>query len=232
MRPPPAPEVVRRALERLRGGEAYAIVAGEAGVTESTLRRWRRRAGDAEAGRPVPPIMRADIPAPPDAPSDLAAELERVAVALDAAGGADLARIVRRGIDALRAGRSPSPDEDDGPPLPDAGTDVRAFAVAMIVRTQRALERQERAHNSRAATQLSSALERWTRLLKQIDASGDGADVITIPRNELATRIADLRAKLAAYAANGPLCSECSRRIRADWGAATSQPDPSRTPTT
>lgn len=212
-RPSPSPEVVRRALERMRGGEAVAVVAREASVTESTLRRWKRLAEEAPA---PPPIMRAPPPAPPDSPADLAAELEHVAVALDGAGGADLARVVRRAADALRA---PRPELDDIA-LPDAGTDTRAYVVAMIARTQRQLAVQEATHNSRAVAQLTSALERWTRLLKQVDSLGTGDDVITIPRSELAQRVDALRGKLAALSANGPLCASCGKRVRAEWGAS------------
>ncbi len=208
----PDPELVRRALERRRAGEAYAAIAADCGVSEGAVRAWVRRFGDIAASPPPPPILRDPPPRPADTPSDLAADLERVAVALDAAGGVDFAVIVRRGRDALTALEAPV---DDAAPSP--GEDQRGWIVAMLARTQASYERAEASHNARAATQYASALERWARLLRQHDAVHVDDDVIVIPRAELETRLAGLRETMAALTANGPTCRVCGERIRAGW---------------
>jgi transposase len=48
-RPPYPPEFRRQAVELIRSGTPLAQVAGELGVSEQTLRNWRRQ-GDIDAG--------------------------------------------------------------------------------------------------------------------------------------------------------------------------------------
>ena len=49
-RPPYPPEYRRQALELLRSGSPLKEVAADLGVSEQTLRNWRRQ-GDIDAGR-------------------------------------------------------------------------------------------------------------------------------------------------------------------------------------
>jgi len=49
-RPPYPPEFRRQAVELLRAGTPLKQVAAELGVSEQTLRNWRRQ-GDVDAGR-------------------------------------------------------------------------------------------------------------------------------------------------------------------------------------
>lgn len=222
MRPPPNPEIVRRVCERRRAGESFATIARDAGVTEATARRWYKLAGEPA---PPPAIMREPPPAPPDDPGDLALELERVAEVLDAAGGPELARVVRRAIDALRAGvGAPGGGDDD---LPDPSTHQREWIVAMIARIQKSYARAEAAHNATAAKQYASALERWAARLKQYDtlhaASGD---VITIPRAALGARLEQMREHVRALLAEPLRCAECGRRVRVGWAEDADEKKP------
>src|SRR5205085_2095657 len=49
-RPPYPPEFRRQALELIREGTPLAVVADDLGVSQQTLRSWRRQ-GDIDAGR-------------------------------------------------------------------------------------------------------------------------------------------------------------------------------------
>jgi transposase len=49
-RPPYPPEFRRQAVELIRSGTSLKQVAGELGVSEQTLRNWRRQ-GDIDGGR-------------------------------------------------------------------------------------------------------------------------------------------------------------------------------------
>ena len=49
-RPPYPPEFRRQALELIRDGTPLAVVADDLGVSQQTLRTWRRQ-GDIDAGR-------------------------------------------------------------------------------------------------------------------------------------------------------------------------------------
>jgi hypothetical protein len=207
-RRPADPEVIRRARERRRAGESLASIARDAGVYPSTVRAWC--AADLA---PAPAILASDPAAPPDSPDDLARDLAGVADVLDAAGGADLAVIVRRAIDALRAWGA----ADD---LPDPATDMRAWVVAMIGRAQRSYERAEAARDAVAAQRYASVLERWGKTLKQIDERAQGGDAIMIPRAELEQRRAWLRETIESYTSEPPRCAVCDRKIRASWAGA------------
>lgn len=206
MRPPPDPELVRRVCERRRAGVSVADLARDASVSEDTIRRWVRTYGDPP---PPPAILQGDIEPPPDEAAQLAAQLGPVADALDAAGGADYALIVRRAADALRA----TDAVDDAP---DPADDPRGFVAWVMHRTRRSWELAERTGNATAAKQYAATLEKWMKTLKQLDAVR-GGDEIVIPRAELEERRQRLRETLAAYAAEPPRCVECNRAIRTAW---------------
>lgn len=202
----PDPEIVARALARRRTGESYASIARDCGVTEGTIRRWVKLA-PLEASRVPPPIL-ADAP-----PEDLSVALERIAAELDTSR----AIVIRRAIDLLRA--TSALDED----LPDAGTDTRAWLVAMISRTQRSYLAAEQSHNAPAAKQYASVLERWAARLRQHDAQRTD-DAIVIPRAELDLRLARLREHMFALAEAGPLCASCGKRVRMSWVGESADP--------
>jgi hypothetical protein len=185
---------------------SVADLARDASVSEDTIRRWVRVYGEA----PPPPAILRDAPeAPPDAAADLAAQLGPVADALDAAGGADFAAIVRRAADALRASDAPSD-------APDPGEDPRGYVAWIMSRTHRSWEIAERTGNASAAKQYASALERWMKTLKQLEESR-GDDAIVIPRSELEERRQRLRETMAALTSEPLRCAECNRRIRTAW---------------
>jgi hypothetical protein len=169
--------------------------------------------------------MREPPPAPPDDLGDLALELERVAEALDAAGGPDLARVVRRAVDALRAGvGAPGGGDDD---LPDPSTHQREWIVAMIAKIQKSYARAEASHNATAAKQYASALERWAARLKQYDTlHASSGDVITIPRAALGARLEQMREHVRTLLAEPLRCAECGRRVRVAWADEADEKKP------
>jgi len=212
VRPPPEPELVRRVLERVRAGDSFRAIGRDAGISDSTVRRWARDAGAA----PAPPlIMR--LPPPPlsdDVRAALPAELAALAARLDAEG----ARVVRRAIDALAA----TPDRDSD--APDPTDDMRGWMVHQIRRCEHRLAVAEVSQNSMAVKQESATLEKWASSLRQLDKTRDTDDIV-IPRGALAERMARLRETVSALTTDAPRCVDCGRAIRASWADDTEGDD-------
>jgi hypothetical protein len=153
-------------------------------------------------------------PVASDTPGELASQLDSVVAALSDGGAI---RIVRRVQDALRAGLVS--DVDDPPP--DAGQDHRGWILWMIEHLQTKMAVAEKAHNMTAAKQYAAILEKWGKTLKQYDVLHAGSgDVVAVSRGDIDRARGELRDLVRAWTANGPLCAECHRRIRASWAGA------------
>lgn len=210
-RPPPNPELVRRACERRRAGESAASIARDAGVTESTIRRWMSLFGDPA---PVPPILAVQAPAPSDATlAELPAALAELASRLE---GAD-ARLVRRAADAI--GAVPADVSD----MPDPATDTRGWIIGMIARAQKSYDAAERTHNATAAKQWGATLERWSKTLAQHDRARGATDDVVIPAAQIAERERALRDVLERITAQPIWCVECGRRVRVSWAEGATE---------
>lgn len=210
-RPPPDPEAIRRVCERRRGGESLASIAKDFGVTEPTISRWVKQYGKGAADR-LPPAMKRPPPAPADSPDELADALERV---VDALSDQSLVVVVRRVQDALRAGVGAA---EDGDMPPDVSEGSLAWCAWHIQHAERQMFAAEARHDSQAARQYASNVEKWGKTYKMLEAQHAGSDgVVSISRSDVGTMREDIRALLKSYTASPPTCSECNRRIRVSW---------------
>jgi len=190
-----APEARRR---RARGDTLREI--GEAlGLAHTQVRRVL-------AAGPEPE------PAPAPAPGALAAELEAFAVALETAGGAGPAALVRRAVAALAAPPVEPPDLPSVDPTAPAIDHARGLLASL----QRMQAEEEAIGNRRGAAYAARTLGSVLPLLGRLErAARDESDGFWTSYSDLARAKAAAAERVRKILEAGPLmCARCGADLR------------------
>lgn len=99
-------------------------------------------------------------------------------------------------------------------------TDPVAAIRQLIQEQHAAIQADRAASNPRGAASNAATLERLMKTLKQLEqANTSDAEVLKLPRAELALADQTIEARIAALAARGEIrCCDCSRALSVEWG--------------
>jgi hypothetical protein len=235
----PDPELIRAAVEAVRGGASLRDVATASGVSHMTVARWVRAAeAPPKRGPGRPPALDA---------GGKAYVRRRTA---QGAGPAQIGRelgvaehVVERAVKAPPAPEFAGTGPVDAPPAPDlpltpeeVARDPLERAKERLARLDKQIDRAFDAGNDETALSLQRTANELLAEVRKLEADRrtDGADLVTFTREQLEQGARLVRERLDALAADrvaqgGLVCVSCGERLRLAAAAASDGVTPGAT---